>query len=541
MSKTTVVIAAVAALAAGTLTGTGAAAGTPTGPSPVVRTADGAVRGTLTGTARVFHGIPYAAPPARWKAPRPVRAWRGVRDATEPGAACAQSGAIPVKGPKSDAEDCLFVNVTTPRAEAPAPRPVMVWLHGGDHEDGEGAMYGAQRLAAGGDVVVVTVNYRLGALGYLGDGNFGLQDQQAALRWVRANAAAFGGDPRNVTLFGESGGARSICANLVSPASAGLFHRAVLQSGPCLDDDETLTRAEALRHARHLEGKFKKPLRTVSAAELVAADDEETRYGPVYGTRLLPDTPREAFASGRFNRVPVLHGINRDEETFRVYGLELSRQRLLDEHDVRAYVTGAYGAEVAEKVLARYPASAYGGSYGRALAAAMTDAVWGRSAIATDDALGAHADVRVRVLRAGQPVVQGLPAGELPGRRPAPRRAAVSVRPGMGRAADGGAAAPVRRADGNLVGLRAHRPRPVEAVHAGRAAHRCHLVRGRPPHRPGEGAQPLLLEGRLRLLNRWDLPGSHIGLYLDSITSIALECAHSPPPRPHPESNYRSG
>jgi para-nitrobenzyl esterase len=390
MSKTTVVIAAVAALAVGTLTGTGAAAGAPTGPSPVVRTADGAVRGTLTETARVFQGIPYAAPPARWKAPRPVRAWHGVREATEPGAACAQSGAIPVKGPKSDAEDCLFVNVTTPRAAAPAPRPVMVWLHGGDHEDGEGAMYGAQRLAAGGDVVVVTVNYRLGALGYLGDGNFGLQDQQAALRWVRANAAAFGGDPRNVTLFGESGGARSICANLVSPASAGLFHRAVLQSGPCMDDDETLTRAEALRHARHLEREFDKPLHTVSAAELVAADDEETRYGPVYGTRLLPDTPREAFASGRFNRVPVLHGINRDEETFRVYGLELSRQRLLDEHDVRAYVTGAYGAEVAEKVLARYPASAYGGSYGRALAAAMTDAVWGRSAIATNDALGAR-------------------------------------------------------------------------------------------------------------------------------------------------------
>lgn len=389
MSKTTVVIAAVTSLAAGVLTGSGATAGPPPGPSPVVRTADGAVRGTLTEAARVFQGIPYAAPPTRWESPRPAPAWRGVRDATEPGAACAQSGAVPVKGPRSDAEDCLFVDVTTPRATAPAPRPVMVWLHGGDHEDGEGAMYGAQRLAAGGDVVVVTVNYRLGALGYLGDGNFGLQDQQAALRWVRANAAAFGGDPGKVTLFGESAGARSVCAHLVSPASAGLFHRAVLQSGPCLDD-ETLVRAEALRHARRLAGKFDRPLRAVTAAELVAADDEETRYGPVYGTALLPGTPREAFASGRFHRVPVLHGINRDEETFRVYGLELSRQRLLDESDFRAYVTGLYGAKVAKRALARYPASAYGGSYARALAAAMTDAVWGRPAIATNEALGAR-------------------------------------------------------------------------------------------------------------------------------------------------------
>jgi para-nitrobenzyl esterase len=298
----------------------------------------------------------------------------------------------------------------------------MVWLHGGDHEDGEGAMYGAERLAAQGGVVVVTVNYRLGALGYHGDGNFGLQDQQAALRWVRANAAAFGGDPGNVTLFGESGGARSVCAHLVSPASAGLFDRAILQSGPCLDDDAILTRAQALRHARRLDGRFEAPLRTVPAADLVAADDEETRYGPVYGTRLLPRTPDRAFASGRFHRVPVLHGINRDEETFRIWGQEFEKRRRLQdpaatlgEQDVRAYLADAFGPEAVDGVMARYPAEEWGGSHGRALAAAMTDGLWARPAVETNKALGAGTRTYAyEFAEASNPWFQGLPRGSFP-------------------------------------------------------------------------------------------------------------------------------
>ncbi|MFF3685886.1 carboxylesterase/lipase family protein [Streptomyces sp. NPDC002187] len=425
MLKTTATLAlTIAALALTTATATPAmSTASDRTASPVAHTDKGALRGTLTGTARVFQGVPYAAPPTagrRWTAPAPAPGWRGVRHATRPGAACAQSGAIGIKGPKSNEENCLFLNVTSPRTVSAAPRPVMVWLHGGDHEDGEGAMYGAERLAAQGDVVVVTVNYRLGALGWLGDGNYGLQDQQAALRWVRANAAAFGGDPRNLTLFGESGGARSVCANLVSPASAGLFDRAILQSGPCLDDHENLTRAEALRNAGKLDSKFEKDLRGVGAEQLVAADDEETRYGPVYGTKLLPRAPREAFASGRFNRVPVLHGINRDEETFRIWGAEFAKRSedpaaTLTDADVRTYLAQPFGAGAVDRILARYPASAYGASHGRALAAAMTDALWGRTAVDTNRALGARTQTYAyEFAEAENPWFKDLPRGSFP-------------------------------------------------------------------------------------------------------------------------------
>lgn len=177
MLKTTAVTLAVTALTAGALTTTATATttATTTAEAPVVRTDKGVLRGTVTETARTFQGIPYAAPPTgprRWAPPAPAPAWRGLRDVTKPGTPCAQSGAIPIKGPKSETEDCLFLNVTTPRTtprtatatasasasatDAARPRPVMVWLHGGDHEDGEGAMYGSERFAAQGDAVVVT-------------------------------------------------------------------------------------------------------------------------------------------------------------------------------------------------------------------------------------------------------------------------------------------------------------------------------------------------------------------------------------------------
>lgn len=168
---------------------------------PLVRIDSGWIRGTDDGTVREFSGIRFARPPTgarRWRPPAPVRPWRGVADATEPGDPCVQMEA----GEHIGSEDCLFLDVTVPsRPQHEGPLPVMVWLHGGGYTTGSGSTYDARRLAARGDVIVVTPNYRLGVFGYLGleglpgSGTFGLADQIAALRWTKRNAAAFGGDP----------------------------------------------------------------------------------------------------------------------------------------------------------------------------------------------------------------------------------------------------------------------------------------------------------------------------------------------------------
>jgi para-nitrobenzyl esterase len=216
---------AVAVCAAGVATaamGSTAVADEPRDPA-VVRVEDGLVRGTVADDHRLFQGIPYAAPPVgerRWGSPRPAEPWDGVRDATEAGSPCAQGGDFIGDVPSAE-EDCLYLNVTTPRSagsDTDRQLPVMVWIHGGGFMWGSGGIYGAEKLATQGDVVVVTFNYRLGLFGFLAhpaldggpaehlSGNLGIEDQQAALRWVRENAAAFGGDPDNVTLFGESAG-----------------------------------------------------------------------------------------------------------------------------------------------------------------------------------------------------------------------------------------------------------------------------------------------------------------------------------------------
>ncbi len=204
----------------------------------VVRTEYGPVRG-VDGT---WQGIPYAAPPVgelRWRAPQPPVPWQQVRDANTPGSPCPQDADPVVGTPASMDEDCLHLDVVTPHARANRPRPVMVWVHGGGFRTGSGSSTQVDRLARSGDVVVVKVDYRLGVFGFLGypgldgSGTFGLQDQQAALRWVRHNIAGFGGDPRNVTVFGESGGGDSMCALLASPTAAGLFDKIIVQSSAC--------------------------------------------------------------------------------------------------------------------------------------------------------------------------------------------------------------------------------------------------------------------------------------------------------------------
>ncbi|ONI89105.1 hypothetical protein ALI22I_16460 [Saccharothrix sp. ALI-22-I] len=212
----------------------------------IVTTASGDVRGTDGNGVRRFRGIPYAAPPVgerRWRTPQPVTPWTGVRDATGSGPVCVQPEAPDMpdgtrRDPPPQSEDCLTLDVTTP-ARPGAGRPVMVWIPGGGFVTGAGSIYDPARLVRAGDVVVVTVNYRLGVFGFfahprLGDSNFGLHDQVAALRWVRANIAAFGGDPAEVTLAGASAGGMSACTLMTSPTARGLFHRAIVQSGSCL-------------------------------------------------------------------------------------------------------------------------------------------------------------------------------------------------------------------------------------------------------------------------------------------------------------------
>ncbi|HEY9264508.1 MAG TPA: carboxylesterase family protein, partial [Mycobacterium sp.] len=221
-------------------------------PSPdpaLVQTAAGAVRGLVAPDHRLFAGIPYAAPPVgplRWQPPKPAPPWDGERDGTRFGPRCLQDLEGDLELGRQTDEDCLSLNVWTP-AENPEsgparPRPVMVWIHGGAFLNGNGGMYDARRLAARGDIVVVTINYRLGTLGFLAHpalgapghvGNYGLADQQAALAWVRDNIAAFGGDPGKVTVAGESAGGMSVCDHLVAPGSQGLFGAAIVQSGPC--------------------------------------------------------------------------------------------------------------------------------------------------------------------------------------------------------------------------------------------------------------------------------------------------------------------
>ncbi|GII96015.1 carboxylic ester hydrolase [Sinosporangium siamense] len=372
----------------------------------VVRTDSGPVRGTVTADKRLFEGIPFAAPPVgdlRWRSPQPVTPWTEPRDATRPGNTCAQ---LPQLGSvRSESEDCLYLNVTTPR-RTNRPLPVMVWVHGGGFTSGSGDFYDASWLVNQGDVVVVTVNYRLGVFGSFshpdlpGSGAFGLEDQQAALRWVKRNARAFGGDPRNVTVFGESAGALSICAQLTSPSAAGLFHRAIMQSGTCTvnwpknglypgtpegatlfsSPEEAAGIATQLMAGRGCQSID--CLRAIPAAGANGLLDDPTAQllsRPVYGTAVLPEDPKRAFTAGRFHRMPLMMGTTRDEE--RLFVL-FTRPGGIDAAQYASLVADSYGDNAA-KVTAQYPLSDYE-SPAVAWSTLATDRVWSCPTLTAD-------------------------------------------------------------------------------------------------------------------------------------------------------------
>lgn len=409
---TALAAAAVSATLAATVITAGLASAHPGIPvvSTGVMTAEGPVQGTAAGAVRTFQGIPYAAPPTgerRWEEPQPVRPWSSPLNADAPKGACAQPTDQPISIEGGGGEDCLYLNVTTPAKRTAGHLPVIVWIHGGSFTYGDGATYRAAKLAAARQgAMVVTINYRLGAFGFLtapglrGPANLGLLDQQAALRWVNRNAGAFGGDPRNVTIMGQSGGGYSVCAQLVSPGARGLFSKAIVQSAGCVGPDGSFTReqAEAGGLAVAESAGCDDPrtvdscLRGKSTAELIEASGSgHDGYRPVVDGTVLPEAPARAIAAGRFARVPVLHGSTHDEMSALAGLDEITTGRPLTAAGYTDKVTKQFGKD-ASAVLAEYPAADYPAP-GAAWSAVLTDSEWSTAALDTQRALARHTPV----------------------------------------------------------------------------------------------------------------------------------------------------
>ena len=378
-----------------------------------VETFTGPIVGAASAAGQAFLGIPYAAPPVgdlRWRAPRPVAAWTTPRPATELGPTCLQNLSLDAQvgrratGPLLGQEDCLTLNVYAPPAAAAGQgRPVMVWIHGGALLLGSSGQYDPSVLARNTGVIVVTINYRLGVLGFLahpalrghqGEGAFGLLDQQAALRWVRANIAKFGGDPHRVTLFGQSAGAWSTCYQMASPGAAGLFSRAILESGACLTRETSLpvvsaeAGGERMASALGCDGPDGLAcLRAKPAEEVAGALAERdgvtgpNSWAPATGLDVLPLAPRDAFAAGRFNKVPVIDGSNRDEG--RLFGYLRGFQADLLTAGIYETEIGRLFPSHAVAILGLYPADAFD-SPRLAYAAVLTDGLFACPARALD-------------------------------------------------------------------------------------------------------------------------------------------------------------
>jgi para-nitrobenzyl esterase len=360
----------------------------------LIRLADGDVQGAINEQTRQFLGIPFAAPPVgplRWRPPEPPAPRQTVLQANAFAGSCAQLGSI--QGPASENEDCLYLNVWTPEPAPRKPLPVMVWFHGGGNQQGSagdpipfpgvpGLFYDAHVLARERNVVVVTINYRVNMFGFfahaaLADedsshpyaGNQGLLDQRAALEWVRANVAAFGGNPKRVTIFGESAGSQDTCLQVASPDSKKLFHRAISQSGGCTTRHPTAAEGAATAATFAMSAGCGAAsdqlacLRAKPASELLAILEQSAtpgsfvpnfQFGPVVDGGFLPDQPRTLYDSGRYARVPYILGSNTDEGTL----FFLSGAPLTTEAAYLAALQERYGP-LADEVASVYPASSF--------------------------------------------------------------------------------------------------------------------------------------------------------------------------------------
>jgi para-nitrobenzyl esterase len=358
-------------------------------------TEDGVLRGVDGAGTRAFLGVPFAAPPVgdlRWRAPQPLEAWSGVRDATRISRDCTQAiGRRSILGGGGGivvgSEDCLYLNIYAPGGQAAEALPVMVYIPGGAFTVGSGANYDPSKLARDQGRVVVTMNYRLGALGWLAHpqfqatgegfgGNFGLMDQQAALQWVHRNIAAFGGDPSNVTLFAESAGAWTACYLMASPQSEGLYQRVIMQSGGCLEPSSLVSAQDAAQSGPMFAERLGctgedqiaclKGLpawRLSRAASLRAGINGPGSWGPVHTDATVPENPAAALREGRFTRVPVIVGTNLDEG--RLFANEVQDMDRYQKETIWMY------GDQGERVLARYPVGEDGPAY--AIATNFTD------------------------------------------------------------------------------------------------------------------------------------------------------------------------
>lgn len=383
-----------------------------TASADVVLTEQGAVRGVVHGDgARSFLGVPYVKAPVaalRWQPPqRDLACWPAVRDATQWAPKCpqlvqGQGQAFDAGAPVEGQEDCLTLNVFTPPATEVGV-PVMVFIHGGGNTGGStgettGAnavrLYDGSTLAARGRVVVVSMEYRVGALGFLAlpaldaqsdagvSGNYGLLDQQAALQWVQRNVARFGGDPARVLLFGESAGAVDTCMHLAAPGSAGLFHRALVESGSCVALPLAAKRTEGTTwlQGTGCAGAVDVPacLRRLTPEQLIRAFPvpvnvgsrrPEVSWNPAVDGVVLPVNPLDALRAGTSAAVPLIIGHNAEETN-------LSMPLITTEPEYRAAVTQLVGPGLADQVLLHYPVATYG-SPRRALVQVTTDAFFG--------------------------------------------------------------------------------------------------------------------------------------------------------------------
>jgi len=365
---------------------------------------DGQLRGSADGSVAVFRGIPYAAPPVgelRWRAPRPPAKWSGVRDATQFGPACPQSPDSPVMmvGPVgASSEDCLTLNVWKPAdAKAGGRLPVMVWIHGGGFFTGSGSekqFDGAPYAARG--IVFVTINYRLGRLGFFAHpalnaedpsgmrGNYGLMDILAALRWVKADIAAFGGDPGNVTVFGESAGGISVLALMASPLADGLFQKAIVESGAIPRPMAPTAAVEALgmdfAKSHGIDGPGAAAalraltVETVAPSKPVSPDELgriQAMAAPMIDGKLLTEDIFATFARRAQAKVPLLIGSNGLEAVVWLFlpGGKMGTVPVMPADPVK--VLGALGADK-DRVVADY-AARFGGDVGKAVPAIATD------------------------------------------------------------------------------------------------------------------------------------------------------------------------
>jgi para-nitrobenzyl esterase len=382
------------------------------GPGEVM-TDKGVVRGTAEDGVITFKGIPFAAPPTgdnRFKAPQPAAAWTETLVASEPGGICPQIS--PSTRAFAGEEDCLYLNVFAPDPMPEEPVPVMVWIHGGAYVFGSGAdaSYDGSHLVKRGDVVIVTLNYRLGALGFLAheelssadesttSGNYGLLDQRAAMQWVKDNIAGFGGDDENITIFGESAGGRSVCWHLATPGSQGLFHRAIVESGYCMKQTYPRAGAEAQgeRFATALDctdaAEVVSCMRDKTAEEIVMAAQSMGTPSPggifyqdrsggfafeptIDGVHITDQLPTLLAGDGVAD-VPVLQGANTDEGILFHLAVLGNVTPVMTEDEYLAALATRYGEDNADAIIEQYPAADFDDDPNLAIAEASGDGVF---------------------------------------------------------------------------------------------------------------------------------------------------------------------